>query len=140
MLFSNSNLSAGADGLKWSGHNWSLTNHFIPFTEKEVGASGRFEFDFMSRHVASIKFSAEAKAVMKQGRLLFQRYHGTRFGRTIRDEFKLGRPDAGWFQVRRSLEANAQNEVTDFAPFRSAYAALSEKLLPKVFDLGFLPE
>lgn len=140
MLFSNSNLSAGADGLKWSGHNWSLTNHFIPFTEKEVGASGRFESDFMSRHVASIKFSAEAKAVMKQGRLLFQRYHGTRFGRTIRDEFKLGRPDAGWFQVRRSLEANAQNEVTDFAPFRSAYAALSEKLLPKVFDLGFLPE
>lgn len=41
MLFnSNSNLTAGADGLRWSDRDWSLTNHFIPFTEAEVGAKG----------------------------------------------------------------------------------------------------
>ena len=48
MLFNGSNLSAGANSLKWDGKSWSLVNHFIPFTEKEVGANGRFESDFMT--------------------------------------------------------------------------------------------
>ena len=42
MLFSGSNLTAGADGLRWNDQDWSLTNHFIPFTEVEIGAKARF--------------------------------------------------------------------------------------------------
>lgn len=139
-LFNNSNLAAGADGLKWGGENWSLVNHFIPFTEAEVGAKGRFESNFMIRYIAKLKFSAEAKAVLNEGRKLWKHYSSMNFGRTIREEYKLNRPDAGWYQVRRALEANAHNEVTDFGPFKTSYAALSEKLLPQVYDFGFLPE
>lgn len=50
------------------------------------------------------------------------------------------RPDAGWYQVRRALEAYGDSDQSDFDPFKAAYAALTTKLRPKVYELGFLPE
>jgi len=140
MLFNGSNGTAGADGLRWNNRDWSLTNHFIPFTESEVGAKARFESDFLVRYMAGMAFSPEAKAVLDEGRKLWQRFHATSFPNKIRQEYKLGRADAGWYQVRRALEAYGDAELTDFDPFKAAYAALGEKLRPKVYSLGFLPE
>lgn len=139
MLFNGNNLSAGADGLHWNDRDWSLVNHFIPFTESEVGASGRFESDFMVRHIRGLTLSTEAKAVLDEGGKLWKRFHGITFPRKIRDELKLGRADAGWYQIRKSLDAYSDTELTDFNPFKAAYAALSAKLRPMVFTLGFLP-
>lgn len=140
MLFNSSNLTAGADGLHWDDREWSLTNHFIPYTEGQVGAKGRFESDFMARHVETLDFSSEAKAVLLEGQGLWSRFHGIQFPRKIRDQLKLGRPDAGWYQIRRALEAYGDTESTDFEPFKRAYAKLSTKLRPMVFELGFLPK
>ena len=139
MLFNGSNLSAGADGLRWNNRDWTLVNHFIPFTETEVGASARFESDFMVRYVAGMAFSPEAKAVLAEGRNLWRRYHAIGFPRKIRDELKLNRTDAGWYQIRKALEAYSDTQLTDFEPFKAAYAALSAKLRPLVFEIGFLP-
>jgi len=139
MLFNGSNLTAGADGLQWNGQNWSLTNHFIPFTEAEIGVVGRFRSDFMARYVSTMAFTPEALAVLEAGRALFRRFHAIQFPRKLKDEFKLGRPDVGWYQVRRALEAYSDTDLTDFAPFKASYAALSKKLRPMVFSLGFLP-
>jgi hypothetical protein len=138
MLFNNSNLSAGANALKWDGADWPLVNRFIPFTEKEVAANGRFESAFMSSYLAKLKLSDEAKLVMSEGRKLWRKYHATSFEKKIRDEFKLNRPDVGWYQIRMALEANSRNEPVDFTPFKSAYDALGEKLRPQVYSLGFL--
>ena len=93
----------------------------------------------MARYMAGTTFSPEAQAVLDEGRALFRRFHATKFPRKIRDELKLGRPDAGWYQARRALEAYGDTELTDFEPFKAAYAALSEKLRPMVVSLGFLP-
>lgn len=139
MLFNGSNLTAGADGLHWNDRDWSLVNHFIPFTEAEVGAAGRFESDFMVRYMDGMAFSAEAQAVLEEGRKLWRRFHATAFPRKIRDEYKLNRADAGWYQIRRALEAYGDIELTDFDPFKAAYATLSAKLRPMVYELGFLP-
>ncbi len=140
MLFNGSNLSAGADGLVWGGRNWSITNHFIPFTEKEVGAVKRFESNFMSGYIAKLTLSAEATAVLDEGRKLWTQYNKSSFGRSIRDQYKLNRSDAGWYQIRHALDANKNNETVDFDPFSLAYLALTHKLLPQVSSLGFLPE
>ena len=140
MLFNGSNLTAGADRLHWNGRDWSLVNHFIPFTASEIGAPGRSESDFMVRYMVNMIFSPEARVVLDEGWSLFRRFHATQFPRKIRDELKLGRPDAGWYQVRRALEAYGDTELTNFGPMKAAYAALSEKLRPMVFSLGFLPE
>ena len=138
MLFNGSNLSAGANDLEWNDKKWALVNHFIPFTETEVGASDRFESDFMSVYLSKMTLSREAQQVMDEGRKLWKKFHATKFEKKIRDEFKLNRPDAGWYQIRRALEANADSEAVDFEPFKEAYAALSAKLRPQVYGLGFL--
>jgi hypothetical protein len=140
MLFNGSNATAGADGLEWNTKQWSLVNHFIPFTETEVGASGRFESRFMVDYLQGKPLSPEAQAVLDAGREIFRAYHKAPMPRKIREELKLNRADAGWYQVRKALEANAENQVTDFSDFKAAYLALSEKLRPQVYSLGFLKE
>lgn len=140
MLFNGSNLSAGADGLEWKNLTWSLTNHFVPFTETEVQAKGRFVSDFMARYIAGLTFSPEARAVLDEGRALWTQFHATDFPRKVRDKYRLGRADVGWYQVRNALEANAENAPADFTPFKSAYGALGDKLRPMVHELGFLAE
>lgn len=67
-------------------------------------------------------------------------FHRTQFSRKIGDALRLGRADAGWYQIRKALEANSENNPVDFAPFKSAYAELGNKLRPLVYELGFLPE
>ncbi len=141
MLFNGSNLTAGANDLEWNGKKWSLVNHFIPYTEAEVGAPDRFESDFMVQYLADKELSTEARAVWLAGQVLWQAYFAHTDVRTVRDELKLNRPDVGWYQIRNALKArNASGDTTpvDFGPFETAYRALSDKLRPQVFELGFL--
>lgn len=140
MLFNNANLTAGANGLRWEGKNWSLTNHFIPFTEKEVGSSDAFTSNFMSTFLKKQRITPEARTVLNEGQKLWKQFHKSSFGRRIREDFKLNRPDVGWYQIRKALEANSANEHVDFEPLGSAYRVISEKLLPKVYEYGFVPE
>jgi hypothetical protein len=62
-------------------------------------------------------------------------------GHTVREELKLNRQDIGWYQLRKAMEK--RNESGDFPPvsfdnFKEAYATLTEKLQPMVYELGFL--
>ncbi|MBR6453786.1 MAG: hypothetical protein IKS97_04300 [Fibrobacter sp.] len=141
MLFNGSNLSASANGLEWNGQQWNIVNHFIPYTEAEVGSPDRFESDFMVRYMEGKIFSVEAQAVLDEGKKIWQAYFKQSFNHKIRDEFKLNRADVGWYQIRMALKA--QNETgntipVNFEPFEIAYKALSEKLRPQVYQYGFL--
>jgi hypothetical protein len=141
MLFNRCNRTASANDLEWNGRKWSLVNHFIPFTETEVGAPDRFESDFMVQYLADKSLSAEAQAVLDAGRTLWQAYFAHTDVRTVRDELKLNRPDVGWYQIRNALKArNASGDTApvNFGPFEAAYQALTDKLRPQVFTLGFL--
>jgi hypothetical protein len=150
MLFNGSNLTASANELEWNGKKWSLVNHFIPFTEAEVDAPDRFESDFMVQYLDTLRqargergsgFSPEAMAVLDAGRVLWRAYFSQTDVRTVRDEYKLNRPDVGWYQIRNALKArNASGDSlpVDFSGFEAAYQSLSDKLRPQVFSLGFL--
>ena len=141
MLFNGSNLTASADGLEWNGKTWSIVNHFIPFTESEVGAPDRFESDFMVQYLADKPISTEAQAVLDAGRQLWRAYFVTTDVRTVRDEYKLNRADVGWYQIRNALKARNTSGDTipvSFNTFEQAYQALTDKLRPLVFSLGFL--
>jgi hypothetical protein len=141
MLFSGSNLSAGADNLEWNGKKWSITNHFIPFTEIEVGATDRFKSDFMSQHISKILLSDLSKEVMSEGCILWRKYFSQIDVRSIRDEYKLNRPDVGWYQIRHALKSRnktGDSAAIDFSPFEKAYKSLTDKLIPQVYEYGFL--
>jgi hypothetical protein len=141
MLFNGSNLTASANNLEWNGKKWSIVNHFIPFTEEEVNAPDRFESDFMVQYMKDKKFSKEAQAVLDAGKELWRAYFANTDVRSVREELKLNRPDVGWYQIRKALQK--RNESGDFEPvsfttFEAAYKALTEKLQPMVYELGFL--
>jgi len=156
MLFNGSNLTASANDLQWNDKKWSIVNHFIPFTEEEVGATDRFESDFMVQYLSNLNpirvsnpdrvdkpkwASIEANLVLEEGKKLWQAYFVHTDVRSVRDELKLNRPDVGWYQVRNALKK--RNESGDFPPvsfksFEEAYKVLTEKLQPMVYELGFL--
>jgi hypothetical protein len=61
----------------------------------------------------------------------------------VREEFKLNRPDVGWYQIRNALKKRNQDSdaiPVDFTEFETAYQELTEKLKPQVFELGFLKQ
>ena len=141
MLFNGSNLTASANDLEWNNKKWSIVNHFIPFTEEEVGAPDRFESNFMVEYIQGKEFSSEARAVLEEGKKLWQAYFVHTDERSVRDEFKLNRPDVGWYQIRNALKK--RNDSGDFpkvsfVDFENVYKKLSEKLEPQVYELGFL--
>ncbi|MDI9334512.1 MAG: hypothetical protein QM533_09060 [Cytophagales bacterium] len=140
MLFHGKNATASANDLQWNDKKWCIVNHFIPFTETEVNAKGRFESSFMSDYLKGLTLSKEATAVLNAGREIWRAYFATDFERKIRTEYKLNRPDVGWYQIRKALEAAGKESGNDFdfSVFKAAYDALSEKLRPMVYELGFL--
>ena len=141
MLFHGKNLSAGANDLEWNNKKWNIVNHFIPYTEQEVNATGRFESDFMVQYLKDKKLSSEAVTVLQQGKELWKAYFANTDVRNVRDELKLNRADVGWYQVRKALQArNASGDfpVVSFKAFEEAYKSLTEKLQPMVYELGFL--
>ncbi|OGV76124.1 MAG: hypothetical protein A3I83_02270 [Methylotenera sp. RIFCSPLOWO2_02_FULL_45_14] len=64
----------------------------------------------------------------------------TDFEHKVREEYKFNRPDVSWYQIHQALEANGKTYGVpfDFSNFKTTYDALSEKLRPQVFELGFL--
>ena len=141
MLFNGSNLTASANGLEWNGRQWSIVNHFIPYTEEEVGASDRFESDFMVQYLADKVLSNEARDVLDENKKLWQAYFAHTDVRAVRDELKLNRPDVGWYQVRKALQArNSSGDfpAVSFNRFEDVYKSLTEKLQPQVYELEFL--
>ena len=141
MLFNRKNRSAGANDLEWDDKKWSIVNHFIPFTEEEVGSPGRFESDFMVQYLVDKSLSEEAKAVLDAGRQLWKAYFSETDVHAVREEFKLNRPDVGWYQIRNALAARNKSgdyQPINFEPFEDAYKALGDKLRPQVYELGFL--
>ncbi len=141
MLFNRCNRTASANDLEWNGQKWSIVNHFIPYTEEEVDAPDRFESDFMVQYLVDKTLSKEATAVLDAGRTLWKAYFAHTDVRTVRDQYKLNRPDVGWYQIRNALaERNKSGDTApvNFTPFELAYQALTDKLRPQVFSLGFL--
>ena len=141
MLFNGSNLTASANDLEWNGKKWSIVNHFIPFTEAEVNAPERFESDFMVKYLADKTLSPEAQAVLDEGRKLWKAYFSRTDSHKVREELKLNRPDVGWYQVRKALEArnkDGDSIPVSFEPFKQAYEVLGDKLRPMVYELGFM--
>jgi len=141
MLFNEKNLTASANDLEWNNRKWSIVNHFIPFTESEVNSPDRFESDFMVQYMQGKNFSKEASDVLEQGKLIWKRYFETDFDHKIRNELKLNRPDVGWYQIRQAIKRyneSGENLPIKFDAFDRAYSVLSKKLIPLVYDYGFL--
>ena len=143
------------------------TNHFIPFTESEIGAKGAFESNFMTRFMCGkvkldtssdslfgskgmsekLEFSTEAQAVFDAGREIFAYYHAQDFSTkpynvnaSLYDikEFFQGRNAQG--KMNLPSKAKDSHYKTLIATLTESINALAKKLEPKIYEYGFLKE
>ena len=140
------------------------SNHWIPFTEDEIGCKKRFESRFMSDFIAGkvrpqdnddgtlfdgmktakptpLKFSSEASAVFDAGRELWKYYHSQTKAEVnasfynIREYFQ-GRNENG--AMRTKSTDNKYNELIGI--LRDKLKDLAKKIEPKVYEYSFLLE
>ena len=137
------------------------TNHFIPFSEVEVGAKGRFKSDFMFRFIngkvkngelddcfipsEKIAFSSESNAVFDAGRELWRYYHKcAKNSQSYLNDASLY--DIKEFFQGRNEKGKMNNKSTDshyndlIAQLRIALNALATKIEPKIYEYEFLRE
>ncbi|WP_027327126.1 hypothetical protein [Helicobacter pametensis] len=139
------------------------TNHFIPFTESEVGAKSAFTSNFMTRFMhgkieinsllggkqmsKKLEFSHEAKAVFEAGREIYAYYHAQDFrakpynvNASLYDikEFFQGRNSQG--KMNPPSKAEDPHYKILIATLTESLNALAKKLEPKIYEYGFLKE
>ena len=132
MLFSGKNLSASAE-LDWNGKKWQVVNHFIPFTEIDVGSKNSFRSNFMSSFLAGRGvISQEASDVMNEGKKIYTLYFTKTFDADITKKLHLNEPDVGWYQIRKALVDD------DFTAFNNAYKKLEDKIYQAAVLFGFI--
>ena len=123
-------------------------NHWIPFTEEEVGAKDCFKSHFMSnflRASASLRenLSPAAKSVLDAGRELWRYYHAQ----------PGANPDASYYDIRlffqgATTDAKGKSKMNSsssdatytqlLAALRAAMKRLAAAIEPKVYEYGFL--
>jgi hypothetical protein len=135
------------------------TNHWIPFTEKQVDAKEKYDSSFMSDlisgklkiedlfteqrqdHKSALTFSMQAKAVFDTGLRLWQYYHKQKDSNPnasfydIRSHFQ-GRGESGKMNLR-SVDAIYTELISEL---RDNIKILAQKIEPKVYEYGFLKE
>jgi hypothetical protein len=118
-------------------------NHWIPFTEKEVGAKEKFESNFMSGFLKKKTLSSEAKAALDAGKKLWKYYHSkSKNNKTVSvnasyydiREFFQGRNESGVMKTKSADET--YNEL--MKTLHDAMKVLAKKIEPKVYKYGFL--
>lgn len=134
-------------------------NHWIPFSEAEVGAKNNFESHFMKdfidgkikpketkellterRSLKPIKFSKEAKDIFEAGRELWKYYH----------KHDLININASYYDIRKffqgvdSKSGRMNNKSIDetynklIGNLRERMKILAKKIEPKIYEFGFL--
>jgi len=136
------------------------TNHWIPFTEKEIISRARFESNLLSKFIngklkieenpdlyngktiktaEKLEFSEEAKSVFNAGRELWRYYHSKPICNVnaslydIREYFQ-GRNEKGKMN-NKSLDEIYSKLISDL---RDKLVILSQKIEPKVYEYEFL--
>lgn len=139
------------------------TNHWIPFTEYEVGAREKFDSNFMTDFIRGrlkpnmvqedlfgkkessanrnyeLVFSNDAKAVFMAGKKLWQYFHQQPNCNVnaslydIREHFQ-GRNDKG----KMNNKSNDETYMDFIVQLRDALKVLAQKIEPKVYEYEFL--
>lgn len=138
-------------------------NHWIPFTEEEVGARDAFKSHFMIDYISGksrptkqadlfsgegtenqpLKFSPEATAVMVAGRELWRYYHskeGSNPNASLYDikMYFQGTKVMKNGKIQMKTDSDDEHYTELIKDLRDRIKALSKKIEPKIYEYGFL--
>ena len=138
-LFAPSNATVSLRDVEYEGTTYRIPNNFFPFTLAELRAwactspeirwqiARATEDRFAATWIRDCRadLSAEALAVLAAGKVIYKKFYAELETLDTR-RWKITDWDAGWYQVRMALGATID------------LSALSKKLEPQIYELGFL--
>ena len=142
--FADSNYAVSLRNVEYQGKVWQIPNNLYPFLLEEVRRwpcghndiaaqlAAANEDRFLAKWLAERRLSHEARAVLEAARQLYRDFY-TNITHTPWMDWKIETWDVGYYQIR-----NAMKSLCVSAPLREKHAALSAKILPQIYSLGFL--
>jgi hypothetical protein len=146
-LFSSSNQTVAMRDVRYKGIVYQVHNSFFPFLIKEIKKWQINDSDialsltndkdrFVAQWLSKQDLSNEALLLLELGKSIYK-YYFNHLNELRTNKFKISTWDAGWWQIRNTL-ADENLAEGMFTELKLAHSKLREKLLPKVFDYGFL--
>jgi len=136
-------------------------NHWIPFTEEEIGITGKFKSHFMSNFIAGkvdinkendffknnenkkrskLKFSKEAKDVYNAGLKLWKYYLSKSRVNINASFYDIRAYFQGFNKDKMNIKSTDEEYNTLIGNLREKMKILAKKIEPKVYEYGFLLE
>ena len=146
-LFSNSNNTVAMRDVAYNGETWQIQNHFFPILlstlrvwtigDQDIAVQlPTAEDRFVANWLKTQNLSGEALALVEAGNGVYKAYFEQLH--TLRtSKFKIECWDAGWWQVRTAMEDRSVG-AEQLAACKNALDKLKAKLLPQVYEFGFL--
>lgn len=138
-LFSPSNQTVSLKNVEYEGEIYQIANNFYPFELAEVkswectlpsmrlnifrAVEDRFAAKWIKKHRDEL--STAAISVLDAARIIYKKFYAELENLDVL-RWKIEDWDAGWYQIRMSLGATLNLK------------ALSDKLEPQIYELGFL--
>lgn len=150
-LFHSSSQQSSLRQIDYNGKKWDIKNEFFWIGKYDIEnlanennnddayndarmSEDRFVYKFIQSHLN--EFSPEAEAVLDKATELVKKSFKYRFlFDQDHPEYNINAFDAGWYQIKAMLKQYMPDELREF---KSLYKNLSDKLLPQVYNLGFL--
>lgn len=155
-LFAPSNQTVSLRNVNYEGKDYQLKNNLFPFLTDEIKAwklptemayqletmkEERFAALWLEKHSAEI--SPEGRAVLAAAKEIYKIFYEN-FNELDVVDLKIEDWDVGWYQVRMAIKnfTDEKNKSLQSAikilSEKSEIKILSEKLLPQIYELGFL--
>ena len=150
-LFHSSSQQSSLRQIDYKGKKWDIKNEFFWMSKSDIEnlanennnddayndarmSEDRFVYKFIQSHLN--EFSPEAKAVLNKATELVKKSFKYRFlFDQDHPEFQVNNWDCGFYQLKQIWKEYLKD---DFNEFKELYKALSQKMLPLVYELGFL--
>ncbi len=146
-LFSTSNQTVALRDVIYQKEIYQIDNHFFPLLKEEIKHWKMTDSDivsslsvgedrFVAKYLKDLALSEEAKAILAISKEIWQFYF-TNLNKLNTTKFKIATWDAGWWQVRNAL-TDQNLAVNLLEELKQKHNTLKNKLLPQIYDFGFL--
>lgn len=148
-LFHSSSNQSSLRNISFKDFIWNIKNEFFFMSKDEIKQlaeendliatyeEARTDTErYVYKYIQNLQLSAEAQAVLDKAmeltrksfkfRALFDQEH---------PEYQILNWDCGWYQIKGLLNAYLPNELKEFS---TLFKALTDKMRPMVYELGFL--
>jgi len=149
-VFSDSNNVVSLKDVKYLGKTFQIQNNLYPYLLEEVKgwkhglsslglqAISTNEDRFLAKWIHQCNLSKEAQAVYDTGRTLYMAFYKD-VNKTQWPDYKIELWDVGLWQVRMSLTGSGLCE-SELNALNEAHNILGKKLLPQLYEYGFIPQ